>query len=570
MVTLSAWKLGYAVLVLWVAAVIASPAQTFTSLTSFNYTDGAIPFGLIQGSDGNLWGGTDKGGTGGNFSCNTSCGTIFNVTPAGVLTSVHGFNGNDGNGPTAVIQASNGTYYGTASYGGTHDCTSFGSPGPCGNVFKLVGTTLTPIYNFCAQNNCTDGAIPWGRMVQGTDGNLYGTTQAGGTGTCSGALGPGCGTVFKITVATGALKTLHSFVNTDGAYPFGWLIQASDGNFYGTTPVGGANGYGTVFKITSAGTLTTVHNFAKTDGAYPYGGLVQAANGTFYGTTSELELNGAPDCTLTGVGYGTVFEMTSAGKVTTLHSFANTDGAYPYTGLVQGTDGNFYGSTACGGTHNDGTAFSVTSLGTLKTLHIFAGSDGSIPLSGLTQHTNGEFYGTTVFGGTDNDGTVFRLSVALGPFLQIQPTSGKEGAKIGIAGQGFSSSSVVKFGGTKATTIVLTGTTFITATVPAAALTGAVTVTTGTTTLTSTKTFKVLPTITSFSPPSGPVGTLVTITGTGLEQTTKVTFAGKSTTFTVVKDTEVTADVPTGAVTGKIAVTTKGGSASSATSFTVN
>jgi hypothetical protein len=154
--------------------------------------------------------------------------------------------------------------------------------------------------------------------------------------------------------------------------------------------------------------------------------------------------------------------------------------------------------------------------------------------------------------------------------VETQLTSGKEGTKIGILGQGFSSSSVVKFGATKATTIVLSGTTFITATVPAEALTGSVTVTTGTTTLTSTKTFKVLPTITGFAPPSGPVGTSVTITGTGLQQATKVTFDGKSATFTVISDTEVTADVPTGAKTGKIAVTTKGGSVTSSAELTVN
>jgi hypothetical protein len=139
-----------------------------------------------------------------------------------------------------------------------------------------------------------------------------------------------------------------------------------------------------------------------------------------------------------------------------------------------------------------------------------------------------------------------------------------------MLGQGFSSSSVVKFGGTKATIIVLSGTTYITATVPAGALTGSVTVATGSTTLTSTKNFNVRPTMTSFSPSSGAVGTLVTITGTGLKQTTKVTFSGKSANFTVVSDTEVTATVPTGATTGKIIVITKGGSVTSATSFTVN
>ena len=240
---------------------------------------------------------------------------------------------------------------------------------------------------------------------------------------------------------------------------------------------------------------------------------------------------------------------------TTLYSFDGTDGE-AYAGLVQATNGDFYGT-------NDGTIFKITAGGTLTTLSV------ALSYGGLVQATNGDFYGTTFEGGSDF-GTVFSLSMGLKAFLEIQSTSGKEGAKVGILGQGFSSSSVVKFGGTKATTIVLSGTTYITATVPAGALTGSVTVTTGSTTLTSTKTFKVLPTITSFTPSSGPVGTSVTITGTGLKQTTKVTFSGKSASFTVVSDTEVTATVPTGATTGKIIVTTKGGSVTSATSFTVN
>jgi hypothetical protein len=149
-------------------------------------------------------------------------------------------------------------------------------------------------------------------------------------------------------------------------------------------------------------------------------------------------------------------------------------------------------------------------------------------------------------------------------------TSGKEAANIGILGQGFSSSSVVEFGGVQAASIKLTGKTFISATVPTGALTGSVTVTTGTTILTSIQTFKVKPTLVSFKPSSGPVGTPVTITGTGLTQTTKVTFGGvAATNFTVNSDSQVTANVPTGAMTGKIVIKTNGGSAASKTDFTV-
>ncbi|MGB8915811.1 MAG: IPT/TIG domain-containing protein, partial [Candidatus Sulfotelmatobacter sp.] len=194
----------------------------------------------------------------------------------------------------------------------------------------------------------------------------------------------------------------------------------------------------------------------------------------------------------------------------------------------------------------------------------------------LMQHTNGNLYGFTVHGGDtsvcqgDGCGVFYSFDIGAGAFASLESTSGKEGARVGIFGQGFSHSSVVKFGGTQATAVTPSGTTFLNATVPAGALTGTVTVTTGSTTLTSSRTFDVTPTTTSFSPPSGPVGTLVTINGTGLTQTTRVTFNGKSASFAVVSDIEITATVPTGATTGQIRVTTKGGSAITATSFTVN
>jgi len=229
-------------------------------------------------------------------------------------------------------------------------------------------------------------------------------------------------------------------------------------------------------------------------------------------------------------------------------------------------------------THSDnGTIFEFTPGATtpLTTLYSFcaqpACADGSQPYGGLVQDTNGTFYGTTFGGGVHGDGTIFSLSVGLGPFVETKTTFGKEQAKIGILGQGFGSSSAVKFGGVEATSVTRMGTTFINATVPSDALTGPVTVTTTLGTLTSNTTFNVTPTISSFNPPTGPVGTTVTINGTGLLQATKVTFFNrKSVKTSVISDTEITATVPTGATTGKIAVTTKGGSASSTTNFTVD
>src|SRR5258708_2036351 len=206
---------------------------------------------------------------------------------------------------------------------------------------------------------------------------------------------------------------------------------------------------------------------------------------------------------------------------------------------MRSRDGTFYRPTSSGGSHSFngyGSVFKITPTGTLTTLYNFcpAGfscTDGLSPLAGLVQGTSGTLYGTTSSGGANDDGTVFSLSTGLLPFVKTRPTSGKEGAKIGILGQGFSSSSVVKFGGTKATTIVLSGTTSITATVPAGALTGVVTVTTSTTTLTSSQPFKVLPAIMSFSPANGPVGTSVTINGTGLMQASKLSSNPLSSSF---------------------------------------
>jgi uncharacterized repeat protein (TIGR03803 family) len=548
-------------------------AQTFTTLQSFDFTDGSGSYAaLAQGVNGDFYGISMAGGA--NSGTTTGYGTVFKMTPSGVLTALYNFCGlsncADGyypNGP--LVLATNGDFYGTTQDGGANGY---------GTIFKITPSgTLTTLYNFCSQTNCTDGANPYAGLIQATNGNLYGTTYNGGA--------HGGGTVFKIT-PTGTPTTVYSFCSqsgcADGGAPWAGLIQATDGNFYGTTYSAGAYSYGTAFKLTPAGTLTTLHAFCSqgiqlcADGANPRAGLVQATNGNFYGTTSGGGVNGS-----TGGSYGTIFEMTPTGTLAALYSFCSqsgcTDGWDSYSSLIQATDGNLYGTTYLGGadSYYGGIIYKVTPSLTLTTLFSFDYAAGAGPTAALVQATSGTLYGATLGGGStacssNGCGTIFTESLGLGPFVQLQTTSGKEGAMIGILGQGFSSSSVVKFGGTQATAITRTGATFIKATVPAAALTGAVTVTTGTRTLTSSQTFRVTPTVVSFSPPSGPVGTPVTITGTGLMQATKVTFNGKSAAITVNSDTQITATVPTGATTGNIMVMTPGGSAISATSFTVN
>jgi uncharacterized repeat protein (TIGR03803 family) len=350
--------------------------------------------------------------------------------PAQTLTSIFSFNGVDGRQPLApLFQATDGNLYGTTAYGGAHpNCTPF--PG-CGTIFKITPSgTLTTIYDFCAQTGCPDGSQPNG-LIQATDGDFYGTTWGGGA--------DDVGTVFKIT-ADGTLTTLYSFCGDYscgyGEGPSSTLVQAANGDFYGTTS-GYFGGDGTVFKITASGTLTLLYSFcaqvACADGQSPFAALVQATNGDFYGTT----MNGGNGGNCAG-GCGTIFKITPSGALTTLYNFCADDscphggGGGSTAGLVQATDGNLYGTSFEVDGH--GTVFKLTPSGTLTTLYRFCDQtgptapmstplrvcmDGELPRAGLVQAVNGDLYGTTSDGGTDGggakngDGTVFRLSLGL-------------------------------------------------------------------------------------------------------------------------------------------------------------
>src|SRR4029077_20434561 len=243
-------KALFAVLLFGAVTAVASAAQTFRVLANFDGTNGSQPFApLLQGTDGKFYGTSLSGGTYGS-------GTVFNITPDGVLAAIHSFCAQNGcpdgrEARAALIPASDGNYYGTTTYGGINN--------NYGTVFKVTPTgTLTTIYKFCTQHNCTDGEGVFGSVIQATDGNFYGTTNEGGDVTCYPPYG--CGTVFKLTSA-GVLTTLHRFHSTDGAFPFAGLVQANDGSFYGTTGGGGSYGYGAIFKITSGGRLTTLYSF---------------------------------------------------------------------------------------------------------------------------------------------------------------------------------------------------------------------------------------------------------------------------------------------------------------------
>jgi uncharacterized protein (TIGR03437 family) len=285
-----------------------TPDGVLTTLYSFSGPDGSAPNWLIQSADGNLYGTTGAGPTITAGICTANCGTVFKLTLAGTLTTLHTFAGSDGNVPTALVEASDGTFYGVTWTGGAGTSCL----GGCGTVFKLTaGGALTTLYSFGIAG-FTDGWTPLS-LIQGTDGNLYGATLNGGDTTNMEAITSGVGTIFRITTG-GALTTLYKFNLGVGAFPH-FLTQASDGNFYGTTSGGGANQIGTIFAITPGGTLTTLHSFNTADGvgetASP---MIQARDGNLYGTSWG---GGASN-------NGTVFRLTLGSTPTTTPSISQS------------------------------------------------------------------------------------------------------------------------------------------------------------------------------------------------------------------------------------------------------
>jgi uncharacterized repeat protein (TIGR03803 family) len=438
------------------AAVLGLPVlgahagAVLTTLHSFTGTnDGAYPMaGLVQGSDGSFYGTTYGEGTQSMFEMTTNgtltglypfvgfFGTVFKISPDGVLTNLHSFTGtNDGSNPqAALVQGSDGYLYGTTVWGGTNNA---------GTLFRIsTNGILTSLYSFTGGN---DGRNPVAALVQGSDGNLYGTTY----GDPSGALP--YGTVFKITT-NGGLTTLYRFRGGDGATPTAALVQGSDGDFYGTTSGGGTYsnrydqlwgtlrsislngmllgsqsfvGFGTVFKISPDGVLTNLYSFTGTnDGSNPLAALVQGSDGNFYGTTSS---GGTSHYNFeTTYSYGTLFRISTNGTLTSLFSFTGgQEGGYPYAGLVRGNDGDFYGTTRAGGSDGNGTVFKISPNGARTALYTFgsitiAGGGGLLvangSCAGLLQGSDGNFYGTTFGGGQADRGTIFRLTV--GPTFQ--------------------------------------------------------------------------------------------------------------------------------------------------------
>jgi uncharacterized repeat protein (TIGR03803 family) len=467
-------------IVMFAGVAVPAQAQTFNVLYAFEgegENEGQAPWGLVQGTNGYLYGVTEFGGKQGQFD-----GIFFKISTSGKLTMICDFFAagpcQDGGTPYAnVALGNNGDFYGV-------DNNS--------NVWQITPAAKMKILY-------TGNAPSHAPVIQASNGAFYGTNDGGIYNNCFGT----CGSIFKVTVS-GKETTLHSFCAvvensacTDGQDPAYALVQGSDGNLYGTTSGGGTDGvndgYGTIFKITPTGTFTTLYSFPGY--TPPSSALIQGADGNFYGTTS------AGGTGTYGAG-GTFFTATSSGEVTYLYNFCSlnhcADGSEP-TNIYLATDGNFYGITWQGGVNGQGTIFQITPSGTLTTLHSFDGTDGSGPNGGgtLMQDTNGTLYGTMQVGGTEwpsctitCGGTIFSLDMGLGPFVKTLPTSGKVKAAVKILGTDLTGATSVTFNGMEATFKVVSSSE-ITTNVPEGATSGVVQVVTPSGTLSSNVKFQV-------------------------------------------------------------------------------
>jgi uncharacterized repeat protein (TIGR03803 family) len=473
----------------------ARAANSFNTIYSFDPdTDGNIPYAaLVQGADGNFYGVNTTGGRSDN-------GTIFSIAAGGgnfrVLNTFT--KSNQGIQPEGgLVQATDGNFYGTTSEGGANEV---------GTLYRVIPSTgkLSILAAFAGGD---PGSNPVGALIQGLDGFVYGTAEYGGADSF--------GTVFRADIATGTTTTFAEIEGgTAGINPESDLIQATDGNFYGTTSAGGANNLGTIFQITPDGVYNTVYTFAgSTDGGTPLRGLVQGIDGAFYGISNAGGDGGA----------GVIFRLTVSGTVgtlTPLYAFQpdSGDGTDALGNLYQASDGNFYGTTSTGGASGDGTVFRVTPTGAFLTLYSFADSgDSGDPISGLTQGNDGLLYGTTA-GEADSDGTIFSIDLSLpipSPLIRrFTPTSAKAGDTIDLTGDHLVGTTAVEFAGADgkqvaAASFDLVSKTYLSAVVPAGAVTGVVTVTANGLTASTPSALTITGTVTPPPPPKEQTVTLM-------------------------------------------------------------
>jgi uncharacterized repeat protein (TIGR03803 family) len=451
----------------------AARPQSYSVLHNFDNTVGgpSYPGIVAQGRDGNLYSTTPGGGA-------DDYGTVFQITPDGTLTVLHSFSSGTHGAcgsfyctVSGLTLGTDGSFYGTTTAGG-----SLGY----GIVFKITPNgSFTVLHNFAGGS---DGATPVAPPIEGTDGNFYGSTSAENVNGYP-------GTLYRIT-RSGRLTTLYQFsrYDTAGSLPFGPLVQGIDGNFYGTTNLGGTHGGGTIFKVNPKGKLTVLHNIWCYQGCGVFGPLVQGSDTDLYGAFNSIG-NGT-------LHPGSIFRISPTGKFTVLHYLNGAaDGGQPLAGLVEATDGNFYGTTTQGGSAGYGTIYQITPQGSFSVLYDFDVASGNYAEVTLLQRTNGILYGDTQSGGIGTGcpigcGVFYSLNISSGPFVSLVSASAKVGKTVEILGQGLTGTSAVAFNGTSASFQVVSDT-YLTATVPSGATTGFVTVTTPGGILTSNKEFRV-------------------------------------------------------------------------------
>jgi uncharacterized repeat protein (TIGR03803 family) len=371
-------------------AIPCAQAQTFSVVHSFTGgSDGGYPVtGFMMSATGALYGTATAGGTYGY-------GVVFKVTGKGKETVLHSFAGGaDGATPDGgVIMNASGALFGTTTAGGAS-----GS----GTVFRVEGTKETVLYSFAGG---TDGANPQAGLTMDAAGNLYGTTSQGGPA--------GNGTVFELVApkkknGQWTETVLYSFgTGTDGATPIGGVHLDAAGNLYGTTSLGGANGYGTIFEVTPGGTESILHSFQNADdGAYPYAGLISDAAGDLYGAATDGGAGGG----------GTIFELTPSNGSFTFNVLYSVPGwgiSGNFRDLMLDASGNIFGATHCDGNDSAGTVFELSPSGgswNYTLLYTFTGGDdGLYSISNLVMK-NGKLYGTTIDGGANGAGVIYKLS----------------------------------------------------------------------------------------------------------------------------------------------------------------
>lgn len=386
-----------------------------------NCADGSDPVGaVIVDANGNLYGTTETGG-GGAYGGSSGGGTVFRIAPDGTETVLYAFcslpNCSDGETPYdyKLIMDRSGNLYGTTFTGGAYSSSYCYNAG-CGVVFKVAPDgTETVLHSFCSQTNCTDGAQPESGLIMDHRGNLYGTTPSGGANNDS-------GTVYKVA-PNGTETVLYSFCAqascTDGAWPFGGLLRDRTGNLYGTTDIGGTSNDGVVYKLAPDGTETVLYPFCSgtpagscTDGTNSFSTLAEDGSGNYYGTTEKGGAN----------GQGVAFELAANGTESVLYNFCSDDqnnvcldGNLQEYGLLSpaGRKATIYGTTVLGGSYNGGVVFSLSG-GVEKVLYSFGQSTDGFANgvnSGLLKY-QGYLYGAVADGGPNNGGIIFRVGTS--------------------------------------------------------------------------------------------------------------------------------------------------------------